>query len=59
MFNDSSIYNAVSLKFNQKEADSKVILYYLDILKDLEATIAIRSPSADTDIVVHIITTVE
>ena len=59
LFNDSSIHNEVSMKFNQEEADSKVILHCLDILNDLEETIVIRSLSADTDIIVHIIVTIE
>ena len=58
LFNDSSIYNAVSLKSNQEEADSKVILHYLDVLNDFEATIVIGSPSADTGIL-HINVTIE
>ena len=59
LLNDSSIHNEVSMKFNQEEADSKVILHCLDILNDLEETIVLRSLSADTDIIVHIIVTIE
>ena len=45
-----------SLKSNQEEADTKVILHCLDALNTPESTVVLRSPSADTDIMVLAIT---
>ena len=52
MFNESGIHNAVRLKSNQEQADSKVILDGLDALDDLEVTLVILSSLADTDTMV-------
>ena len=52
LFNESVTHKAVCLKFNQEQAGTKIILHCLDGLNDLEATIVIRSPSADTDVMV-------
>lgn len=52
MFNESGIHNAVRLKSNQEQADSKVILHGLDALDDLEVTLVILSSLADTDTMV-------
>lgn len=42
LINESGIHNAVRLKPNQEEADTKVILYCLDALNDLEAYIPVQ-----------------
>jgi hypothetical protein len=40
------------LSSNQEEADTKVILHTLDALEKHDSKIHLRSPSADTDILV-------
>ena len=55
LFNKSGIQNAVRLKYNQEEADSKVILHCLDDLNNLEPTTVIRSPTGDTDTMVLVV----
>ena len=52
LFNENGFHYATHLKSNQEEADSKVILHCLDALKEPEATVVLRSPSGDTDIMV-------
>ena len=52
LFIQNSFHPATHLKSNQEEADSKVILHCLDALKKPEATLILRSPSGDTDIIV-------
>ena len=52
LFNENGFHSATRLKSNQEEADSKVILHFLDTLKESEATVVLRSSSGDTDIVV-------
>ena len=43
----------------KKKQTAESFCICLDVLKNLEATIVIVSPSADTDIMVHIIVTIE
>ena len=52
LFNKNVFHSTTHLKSNQEEADSKVILHCLDALKGPEATVVLRSPSGDTDIMV-------
>ena len=52
LFNKNSFHSATHLKSNQEEADSKVILHFLDALKEPETTVVLRSSTGDTDIVV-------
>ena len=39
-----------ALVSNQKEADTKVILHSIDVIKKGELGVVLRSPSGDTDI---------
>ena len=52
LFNENGFHSTTHLKSNQEEADSKVILHCLDALKGPEATVVLRSPPGDTDIMV-------
>ena len=52
LFNENGFHSATHLKSNQGQAESKVILHFLDPLKEPEATLVLRSSSGDTDIVV-------
>ena len=45
LFNDNGFHSGTYLKSNQEEGDSKLILHYLDALKEPEATVVLCSPS--------------
>ena len=45
LFNDNGFHSGTYLKSNQEEGDSKIILHYLDALKEPEATVVLCSPS--------------
>ena len=48
----ASSIETVELKTNQEEADTKVILHILHVLRNSELSVVLRSPSGDTDIMV-------
>ena len=48
----ASSIETIWLKSNQEEADTKVILHNLHVLRNSELSVVLRSPSGDTDIMV-------
>ena len=56
MIDEDGSQEVEHLKSNQEEADTKVVLHCLDALRTPEATVALRSHSGDTDIMVLAVT---
>ena len=50
LFNENGFHSATHLKSIQEEGNSKVILHCMHALKEPEATVVLRSPFRDTDI---------
>ena len=56
LIDENKVEKYETLTSNQEEADTKVVLHCLDALRTPDATVILRSPSVDTDIMVLVVT---